>query len=289
MSVLVEDDVRPLVNVSAVPVHSVEIHEEVAISVLVVRAEKLLESIRSFPSVVMRDLGRNVVADVRLADAVKHKRADKSQTVSVNGGQGTSGKVPLLVAVVRNKRVGVLQERDRDQPVVDVEVRNEIIGSDLGERAVVSPSTEDGEKKGDSEIRCNDLLPVSLVKDNRVGVEMVGEFRVVLLSRGVSDEVHRPAEELLSEQVSHHEKWGIADGLGKFELSSLGDVEAFDILFALIESGVAMLVSGAGNENLITSEVTGSSVMSAMRDSPAVVRNTNGRMKNPSNGVVDGL
>lgn len=94
---------------------------------------------------------------------------------------------------------------------------------------------------------------------------------------------------LLSEQVSHHEKWGIADGLGKFELSSLGDVEAFDILFALIESGVAMLVSGAGNENLITSEVTGSSVMSAMRDSPAVVRNTNGRMKNPSNSVVDGL
>lgn len=42
---------------------------------------------------------------------------------------------------------------------------------------------------------------MALVEDNRIRVEMVREPRVVLLARGVANEVEWPSEELLSEQV----------------------------------------------------------------------------------------
>jgi hypothetical protein len=50
-----------------------------------------------------------------------------------------------------------------------------------------------------------------------------------------------------------------------------------------------MLVSGSRNEDLISGEVAGSGVMSTVRDSPAVVRDADGRVKNPSDSIVDGL
>jgi hypothetical protein len=46
----------------AIPVHPVQIDKEVSISVLVVRTEELLDGIGRFPSIVVRDLGGDVVA-----------------------------------------------------------------------------------------------------------------------------------------------------------------------------------------------------------------------------------
>jgi hypothetical protein len=141
---------------------------------------------------------------------------------------------------------------DRNKPVVDIEIRNEVVRSDLGEASVVSPNAKDGSEDGDSGIGGEDLLSVSLVEDDGVRVKVVGELGIVLLSRGVPDQVHRPSEELkgneqpsglsanrlrksdirvqstdlLSDQVDHDVKRSVSDSLGELGLLLLGDVHA---------------------------------------------------------------
>lgn len=101
-----------------------------------------------------------------------------------------------VVLTVGNQRVGVLQEGDGHQPVVDVKVRDQVVVDDLREGSAVGPGAQGTKQEGDSDVRRDDLSVVSLVEDDGVGVEVVGEPGVVLLTRGVSDQVQRPAEEL---------------------------------------------------------------------------------------------
>lgn len=90
----------------------------------------------------------------------------------------------------------MLQEGDGHQPVVDVKVRDQVVVDDLREGSAVGPGAQGTKQEGDSDVRRDDLSVVSLVEDDGVGVEVVGEPGVVLLTRGVSDQVQRPAEEL---------------------------------------------------------------------------------------------
>ncbi len=83
---------------------------------MVVRTEELLESIRGLPSIVVGNLGRDVVSDVSLADTVEEPSTDRPEHVSVNGSKGTSGESPLVSGVVGQKRVGVLEVSDEDEP-----------------------------------------------------------------------------------------------------------------------------------------------------------------------------
>lgn len=83
---------------------------------MVVRAEELLEGVCGLPSVVVGDLGRDVVGNVGLADTVEEPSANGAEHVSVNGGEGTSGKGPLVGRVVGQERVGVLEVGDEDEP-----------------------------------------------------------------------------------------------------------------------------------------------------------------------------
>jgi hypothetical protein len=116
-----------------------------------VRPEELLESSRGLPGVVVRDLGRDVVADVRLHlqrnnrnsvsisnatircwgrtyDTVEHPGADEAHGVSVDGGERALGERPGLIGVVRNEGVGVLEEGDSDKEVVHDEVGQDVCG-----------------------------------------------------------------------------------------------------------------------------------------------------------------
>lgn len=89
-------------------------------------AEELLESSASFPGVVMRDLARNVVQNVGLRDTMSsvgsdpaHETTKVTEEVAIKGGESTTGEGELWCAVVGKQRVGVLEERDQDEPVVD--------------------------------------------------------------------------------------------------------------------------------------------------------------------------
>ena len=96
-------------------------------------------------------------------------------------------------------------------------------------------------------------------------------------------------EELLEQEVDEDEKRSVSDSLSQLELSLLGNVETLDVLFVLIELGVIQLIPRSGNEDLVSSDMTGSSVVSAVRDPPRVIGDSKSRVNDPSDGVVDSL
>lgn len=67
-----------------------------------------------------------MVQDVSLRNAVGsmcaepgHNGTQITEEVTVQGGKGATGKGELGGTIMREQRVGVLQEGDQDKPVVD--------------------------------------------------------------------------------------------------------------------------------------------------------------------------
>lgn len=84
------------------------------------------QRIGGFPSVVMRDLAVDVVGNVGLRDTVGaggcdpgHDRSEVTEEVTIIGCQGTTGESELGRAVVGEEGIGVLQERDQHEPMVN--------------------------------------------------------------------------------------------------------------------------------------------------------------------------
>jgi hypothetical protein len=130
---------------------------------------------------------------------------------------------------------------DRNKPVVDIEIRNEVVRSDLGEASVVSPNAKDGSEDGDSGIGGEDLLSVSLVEDDGVRVKVVGELGIhrpseelkgneqpsgLSANRLRKSDIRVQSTDLLSDQVDHDVKRSVSDSLGELGLLLLGDVHA---------------------------------------------------------------
>jgi len=167
-----------------------------------------------------------------------------------------------------------LDEHDSDEPVVYVEVGNNIVLGDLSESTVRSPNTQRSEEKTQSDVGSDDLVPVSLIEDGRRRLEVVRPFGVGLLTRSVSNEVERPTEELLSEEGEEDDDGRVVDGLDELGLPLLGDVEPVDVLLGLVEGRVGHLLSSSRNEDFVSILVTGSGVMSTVGDPPGVVRDS---------------
>ena len=71
------------------------------------------------------------MSDVSLADTVEDVGTECAAEVSVNGAQSTSLEVPLALSVVGKHGVGVLEEGDEDEMVVDDEVRDEVVADNF--------------------------------------------------------------------------------------------------------------------------------------------------------------
>lgn len=79
----------------------------------VVVAHDALDGIAGLVGVVEGDVADVVVQHVGLDDTVEDVAADKAE-VAVNGGGSTAGEVPHFGLVVREGRVGVLEEGNGD-------------------------------------------------------------------------------------------------------------------------------------------------------------------------------
>jgi hypothetical protein len=90
----------------------------------------------------------------------------------------------------------------------------------------------------------------------------------VLLASNVGEKVHNPAKELLKKNVPK--------GKNRSIFGSLGNV-----------SNREKLLLSLGNKNHISLEVTSGLVVLAVRNSPGVVGDKKGRVKDPANNVVD--
>ena len=68
-------------------------------------------------SLTKRELGKEMVHDVVVCRAVQEEPPPRAQEIPVDRGRRASRKRPLCTAVARDGRVGVLQVRQRDEPV----------------------------------------------------------------------------------------------------------------------------------------------------------------------------
>lgn len=234
----------------------------------------------------MRDLRADVMGDMGFTDTVESDVTERTEEGSVDRAECSSGKSPCVRSVVREKRVGVLQESNRDEPVVDPEVGNEVHDGYFSETSVVGPDTEKTESDGESEVRSEDLVPVIRAENDGTRLEVVGVFRVMFLSRSVPAEVHLPADELLHEQPEENGDRCVSYGFFEFLLSLFRQAQTVDFTI-FFKRGETLLASGLGYKDFISSHVAGGGVMTTVRDSPRVIRYEKSGMDDPSDGVVD--
>lgn len=186
-------------------------------------AKELLERSGGLGGIVVRNLAADVVRDVVFANRVHKVRTDGTEHLPVDSAQSATLEVPLLAVVVREHRIGVLKVRDHDEPVVDHQVRNKVVlGNSRDATSVVTEKSEETAHGKEAGVGDEDLLTVTSVENERVGVEVcdnqivskptrsrqpyksrqqeliltVGSLRVPVLARSVGKEVRRPAEEL---------------------------------------------------------------------------------------------
>lgn len=150
----------------------------------------------------------------------------------------------------------------------------------------------------------------------------VGALGIVRLSRRVLDEVKRPTEKLLRKDIDKveercifkHFREPFAECLllllgfaGRLVLGSRDDAGILlsgfadggeDLFFLLcisldsvgrLEWQKALLGPRPGNKHLIARQVTRSGMMPCVGDAPGVVRNEEGRVEDPTDGIVERL
>ena len=84
------------------------------------------QGVGSFPGMVMRDLAVDMVGNVSLRDPVGagggdpgHDRSEVTKEVTIVSRQGTTGESELVSTVVGEEGVGMLQESDQHEPMVN--------------------------------------------------------------------------------------------------------------------------------------------------------------------------
>jgi len=98
-------------------------------------------------SVVEGDGGDVVVKDMGLNDAVKKGTANEAK-FAVDGRSGATDVIPTGSGVVRKGWVGVLEECDSNEPVVDPEVRDEVPNSHVGEAELLDQEVKSRDNDG---------------------------------------------------------------------------------------------------------------------------------------------
>ena len=251
-------------------------HVLVAMGVVV--THHLLDGLGGLAGVVEGDPGHVVVQDVGLDDVVEEEGAHDAK-LAVDGGGGSTGKVPLVVLVVRKTDVGVLEVGDEHQPVVCEHVGEEPV-HEAGEPAkVMHPLVEDKQLGEQSDVREHNEPVVSLLENRRRRVEVRLHQRAVpvvaclwvRLARHVGEQVPDPAAKLLQKQLLERHERRVGSELRKRHHVSV----------------VRKLLSCRRNKHHVSRQVPRGLVVLPVRVLPREVWHHEVRVQHPSDRVVD--
>lgn len=275
----------------------------------VVAAHDRLDGLGGLVCIVERNGANVVVQNVGLDDTVEQVATDEAK-LTVDGCSGALDKGPLLAGVVRQGRVGVLEEGDSDcevrkivsrkikalqeigkrlrtQPVVDPEVWQEVPNQHVVPAKLLDEQAEHGGGQTDTDVAEDNEPSILLLKQRAAGVEVADTATVtivlalataltltlvVVVAGNVGQEVVGPTNELLTEK---HEK-GVNGSL-------LGQLRQLVDEFA---ETAGLLLAGAGHKDHIALHVASGLVVLAVRHLPAEVGNEQSRVDDPADGVV---
>jgi len=197
---------------------------------------------------------------VGLADTVQNVTADGAHESSVDGRESTSREGPFLGRVVGKDGVSVLEVGDHDEPVVDVEVRDKVGSKHLEETPLDGPvgkTCHDGEN---TNVGSENLPLVLGSEEDGRGREVVGSIWILPLAGRVSDQVRRPAKDLVQGAVPELDDRGILKSFSELVLTVLSNGSSGELLVVL-GGRKTLLGSGCGNKDLVSLEVASGSVV----------------------------
>lgn len=145
----------------------------------------------------MRNLAGDMVENMGLRDTVggvcsnpTHDATEVTKKVAVQGCKSATGESEFGSAVVGKKRVGVLEESDQDQPVVDPEVRDTVETEHIEETVLVNESANDTHPDRDTNDRDDNLAVVVRGEHRRAGYKVYHSMSMTTfhtLTRGTHD------------------------------------------------------------------------------------------------------
>lgn len=253
----------------------------------VVLAHDRLDGLGGLVRVVEGDAADVVVEDMSLDDAVEKVAADEAH-LTINGSSSTTDEVPLVVGVVGKGRVGVLEESDGNEPVVNPEVGNKVPDGHVVETELLDEEVQSSAHQTDTDIAQDDELSIIVLVQRAAGIKVVDTTAeavmlalaatltlalVVVVASNVSEEVVGPANELLEDEHEESESGCL--------LSEMSE------LVGHLSETSSLLLAGSGNEDHVTLHVASGLVVLSVGDLPAEVGYKEGRVKNPASNVVD--
>lgn len=256
----------------------------------VVTSHNLLDSLGSLIGVVERNQGDKVVKDVSLDNSVHKVTSDESK-LSVDGSGGSTAVVPGLRVVVRKRGVGVLQEGNGDEPVVNPKVGNTIPKENVEGSKLLGSGIQRVSHQGNSDVGQNNQLGILGLVQRRGRVEVRNSSKVsvllsnstslllavvVVVSGNVGEEVKNPSNELLGDRVGEGSDGSLLGELGNIVRDSSSVT-------------TEVLSAGLGNEDHVLLQVSGGVVVLSVGNLPGEVGNQQRAVKDPSNGVVENL
>jgi len=224
---------------------------------------------------VMRDLAVDMVGDVSLRDAVGaggsdpgHDRPEVTKEVTVISRQGTTSESELAGAIMREEGIGVLQESDQHEPMIDPEIRDEVGTEDLEEPKLVNRVVQSSGPEEGANVRNDDLSPLVRRKHCGAGVEMVGARGVTSLTGRVEDQVGGPTAQQIGCRSEASANGGVAQSFPKLFHNLLADGSTLGVFVDGIKGRETDVRTSFGDEDLILSQMSGGSMVFAMRDAP---------------------
>ena len=174
--------------------------------------------------------------------------------------------------------------------MVDPEVRNEVPDEHVDPAELVAKKVQDSTGNRDAEVTEQDqLLILPLVQRARwdevvdttaetvvlANTLALGLLLVLVMASDVAEDICRPADELLSDEVKERGDRGILGELVEL-VSELAKTRSVDLFCGRVEDHV-------------TVKIAGGLVVLAVGDLPRKVWDKKCRVKDPANRVVDGL
>jgi len=130
--------------------------------------------------------------DVSLRDAVGEDAAEPpeewtgtTEKRAVEGGKCTTLEVECGATVVREVGVGVLEEGDQHEPVVDAEVWDSVDAGHLQETTSHRPVNKSSDPEQNTNITEDDLAALVRSEHDRGRLEVVGPTGVVALTSSI--------------------------------------------------------------------------------------------------------
>lgn len=118
-------------------------------------------------------------------------------------------------------------------------------------------------------------------------LEVTGSRGIALLAGGVQGQVKGPTKQQIACSSKESADGRVTQSFPEFVHHLLADRSALELLVGRIQRRKTKESAGLGDKDLILGQMAGGSVVLAVSDAPRMKWDTESRVKDPTNGIID--